>query len=280
MKRNKRTRKTYWGLVLKYFILILFLMVTLFPIFWMVTQSLKTISDATAIPPKLIFHPTLSNYKEVLMSSGFISSFKDSLLVGFGGVALALLIGTPFGYCLARFKYPGKEDVAFFVLSTRMMPPIVVIIPLLRVFSKLTMIDTHIGLIIANIMVNLALVVWLTRVFFASVPRELEEAATLDGCSYLGSFMRVTLPLAAPGLVVTAILSFLFCWNEFFFALTLTSFNVRTLPVYLATTFVGYYAVDWSLLSAAGILSILPPIVLLLIIQKHLVKGLTFGALR
>lgn len=280
MKRNKRTRKTYWGLVLKYFILILFLMVTLFPIFWMVTQSLKTISDATAIPPKLIFYPTLSNYKEVLMSSGFISSFKDSLLVGFGGVALALLIGTPFGYCLARFKYPGKEDVAFFVLSTRMMPPIVVIIPLLRVFSKLTMIDTHIGLIIANIMVNLALVVWLTRVFFASVPRELEEAATLDGCSYLGSFMRVTLPLAAPGLVVTAILSFLFCWNEFFFALTLTSFNVRTLPVYLATTFVGYYAVDWSLLSAAGILSILPPIVLLLIIQKHLVKGLTFGALR
>ena len=280
MKRNKRTKKAYWGLVPKYFILILFLMVTLFPIFWMVTQSLKTISDATAIPPKLIFYPTLSNYKEVLVSPGFLSSFKDSLLVGFGGVAVALLIGAPFGYCLARFKYPGKEDVAFFVLSTRMMPPIVVIIPLLRVFSRLTIIDTHIGLIIANIMVNLALVVWLTRVFFASVPRELEEAATLDGCSHLGSFMRITLPLSAPGLVVTAILSFLFCWNEFFFALTLTSFNVRTMPVYLATTFVGYYAVDWSLLSAAGILSILPTIVLLLIIQKHLVKGLTFGALR
>ena len=278
MSQNRR-KKIQGKSILKYSILTVFLILTLFPIFWMVIQSLKTISDAIAIPPKLIFHPTLSNYQNVLGKTGFIAAFRDSLLVGFGGVVLALLVGAPFGYCLARFRYRGKEDVAFFVLSTRMMPPIVVIIPLLQVFHRLKIIDSHLGLIIASILVNLALVVWLSRVFFASVPLELEEAATLDGCSHLGAFMRVTLPLSAPGLVTVAILSFLFCWNEFIFALTLTSFNVKTLPVYLATTFVGYYAVDWSSLSAAGILAILPTIVFLLLAQKHLVKGLTFGAL-
>jgi len=263
-----------------YFILILFSVFVLFPFYWIFSQSLKNPKDTISYPPKFVFKPTLINYQKVFSKPDFIASYIDSIEVSLSAVFLTLLIGAPFGYCLARFNYKGKEDMAFFVLSTRFMPAIVVIIPLIRVFKLLNIVDTIAGLSIANILVNLALVVWLTRVYFASIPREIEEAATIDGCSTLSALTRIVLPLAAPGLLAVAVLSFVFSWNEFLFSLTFTSIKVRTLPLYLATSFVGSYAVDWGSLSAAGMIAILPTIILLLLVQKHLVKGLTFGALQ
>lgn len=263
-----------------YLILILFAMFILFPFYWIFSQSIKNPKDTISYPPKFIFQPTLTNYQKVLSKPDFIASYLDSIEVSFSAVILTLLVGAPFGYCLARFNYRGKEDMAFFVLSTRFMPAIVVVVPLIRVFKILNIVDTIAGLSIANILVNLALVVWLTRVFFASIPREIEEAATIDGCSTLKALTKITLPLAAPGLLSVAVLSFVFSWNEFIFSLTITSIKVRTLPLYLATSFVGSYAVDWGSLSAAGLIAILPTIILLLLVQKHLVKGLTFGALQ
>jgi len=263
-----------------YLILILFAIFTLFPFYWIFTQSIKNPKDTISYPPKFTFQPTLSNYQKVLSKPDFIESFVDSIKVSVSSILLTLLVGAPFGYCLARFVYKGKEDMAFFVLSTRFMPAVVVVVPLLRVFKFLNLVDTIAGLSIAHILVNLALVVWLSRVFFASVPKEIEEAATIDGCSTLKVLTRITLPLAAPGLLSVAVLSFVFSWNEFIFSLTLTSIKVRTLPLYIATSFVGSYAVDWGSLSAAGMLAILPTVILLLLVQKHLVKGLTFGALQ
>lgn len=264
----------------KHIILTIAAIVVLFPLLWIILQSFKSSFDAIAIPPKFIFKPTLQNYIATLHRHGFLSAFRDSLIVGLGSVVITLLVGTPFGYALSRFRFRGREDIGFFVLSTKMMPPIVVIVPFVRIFHYLGISDTYIGLILAGILVNLALVVWMMRGFFMGIPQELEEAAMVDGCSQVGALRSIVVPLVAPGLVATAMLSFLFAWNEFIFALSLTSFNVRTLPVYMATEFVGYLAVDWGGLSAAGVLAILPGLVFIIAIQKHLVRGLTFGAIK
>lgn len=252
----------------------------LFPLCWILLQSFKLPPDTIAFPPKFVFHPTLDNYLSVFHRTGFVSAFQDSLIVSLGSVGIAMLVGTPFGYALSRFSFVGKRNMAFFVLSTRMLPPIVVIIPFVRIFNYLRIIDTRLGLITAGVLVNLALVVWITRAFFSSVPREIEEAALIDGCSYFKAFVMVTLPLIVPGLVATFILGYMFAWNEFIFALTLTSFNVRTLPVYMATEFVGYLAIRWGELSAAGVIAILPSLVFVAVTQRYLVQGLTFGAIK
>ena len=276
----KRRRRCIVFGILKHTVLIIMALIVLFPITWIILQSLKSYFDTIAVPPKILFSPVWKNYVDVLSRVGFFSSFRDSLVVALGSVGLALLIGTPFSYVLARFDFKGRDNIAFFVLSTRMMPPIVVIVPFIRIFHILNIADTHVGLILAHVLVNLALVVWMMRGFFSSIPREIEEAAIVDGCSQMGAFWSVTLPLSAPGLVATALLSFLFSWNEFLFALTLTSLKVKTLPVYMASEFVGYLAVQWGPLSASGVLVILPTLAFIIFIQKHLVRGLTFGALK
>jgi len=276
----RRRRKCIVSGILKHTILIIMAFMVLFPITWIVLQSFKSYFDTIAVPPKILFSPVWRNYIDVLGRVRFFSSFRDSLVIALGSVGLTLLIGTPFSYALTRFNFKGRDNIAFFVLSTRMMPPIVVIVPFIRIFHMLNIADTHLGLILAHVLVNLALVIWMMRGFFSSIPREIEEAAIVDGCSQMGAFWWVTLPLSAPGLVATAILAFLFSWNELLFALTLTSLKVKTLPVYMATEFVGYLAVQWGPLSASGVLAILPPLFFIIFIQKHLVRGLTFGALK
>ncbi len=264
----------------KYLVLCIIALIVLFPLIWIVFQSFKSYFDTIAIPPKFIFKPTLKNYLTVLGTTGFVKSFADSLIIALGSVVLCIIIGTPFGYVLARYQFRGRSDIAFFVLSTRMLPAIVVIVPFIRIFSFLNLIDTYLGVILSHILLNLALVVWMSRGFFDGIPRELEEAAWIDGSSYMGTFIKIVFPLAAPGIVATAILAFLFSWNELLFALTLTSFNVKTLPVFMASEFVGYLAVNWGGLSAAGMLAIIPTIVFIIIVQKHIVRGLTFGAIK
>jgi len=273
-------KKKVFITLIKHCFLIIAALFVLFPLIWMFSQSLKNSFDAISSPPKFVFQPIFTNYVNIINREGFLNAFRDSLIVSLGSVFLTILIGTPFGYALSRFSFRGKEDIAFYILSTRMLPPIVVIVPFVRIFNTLRLLDSYVGLIIAGILVNLALVVWMMRAFFLGVPQEIEEAALIDGCTRLGALRRVILPLVSPGLVATAVLSFLFSWNEFIFALSLTSFNVRTLPVYMATEFVGYLATDWGGLSAAGVLAILPGLIFIIAIQKYLVKGLTFGAIK
>lgn len=268
------------GNIWKYILLSIITIIVLFPLIWILLQSFKSYFDTIAVPPKVIFNPTFDNYRSVLKTPGFFNSFKDSLIIATGSVLVCLIIGTPFGYVLARYKFRGRDDIGFFILSTRMLPPIVIIIPLVRIFSFLKIIDTHGGVILSHILLNLALVVWMSRGFFDGIPKEIEEASWIDGSSYIGTFIKIVFPLAAPGIAATAILAFLFSWNDLLFSLTLASFNVRTLPVFMASEFVGYLAVNWGGLSAAGVIVMIPTLVFIAIAQKSMVRGLTFGAIK
>jgi multiple sugar transport system permease protein len=265
---------------IKHGAMIFICLIALFPILWILTQAFKSYFDTIAVPPRIFFKPVLDNFRQVLAKPGFLSSLKDSFILAFGSSALGLVLGTPCGYALARLTYRGAGSVGFFLLITRMVSPIVIIIPLNRVFQILGLIDTHIGLILAHTFINIGLVVWMMRGFFQDIPESLEEAARIDGCSNIQAFYKVALPVTAPGLAATTIFCFLFSWNELMMALTLASFQVRTSPVYIISEFVGYLAVEWGLLSAAGVLTVLPMLIFVVAIQKNLVRGLTMGAVK
>jgi multiple sugar transport system permease protein len=266
--------------VLKHAAMILICAVALSPILWIGTQAFKSYFDTIAVPPKVFFTPVLDNFRQVLVKPGFLASIRDSFIMAAGSSILGLLLGTPCGYALARLRYRGSEGVGFFLLITRMVSPIVIIIPLNRAFQFFGLIDTHVGLILAHTFINIGLVVWMMRGFFQDIPDSLEEAARLDGCSNIQAFYKVALPTTAPGLAATTIFCFLFSWNELMMALTLTSLQVRTTPVFIISEFVGYLAVEWGLLSAAGILIVLPMLIFVVAIQKNLVRGLTMGAVK
>jgi multiple sugar transport system permease protein len=260
--------------------LVLCALVFLAPIAWMVLQSLKGPIDVIAVPPKFIFTPTLDNYVAVLTSPGFQSAFLSSLVIAIAAVLLGLLLGVPFAYALARLPVPMKEEISHFILSTKMLPAIVVIAPLVQVYGKLGILDSRIGLILAHILIILAVIVWVMRSFFEALPRELEEAAIMDGASIARTFVSIVLPLGVPGLVTVAALGFILSWNDLFFALTLTSINARTLPVFMGTEYVGFLAVDWGKLSAAGLVATLPIMIVVVSLQRFLVRGLAMGAVK
>ena len=276
---DPRTRQNFIE-VLKHAVMILICAVALSPILWIGTQAFKSYFDTIAVPPKVFFTPVLDNFRQVLVKPGFLASIRDSFIMAAGSSILGLLLGTPCGYALARLRYRGSEGVGFFLLITRMVSPIVIIIPLNRAFQFFGLIDTHFGLILAHTFINIGLVVWMMRGFFQDIPDSLEEAARLDGCSNIQAFYKIALPTTAPGLAATTIFCFLFSWNELMMALTLTSLKVRTSPVFVISEFVGYLAVEWGLLSAAGILIVLPMLIFVVAIQKNLVRGLTMGAVK
>ena len=263
-----------------YAFLVVCAIVFLAPVAWMLLQSFKVLVDVIAYPPKFVFAPTLENYAAVLGAGGFIRAFLTSVAVACGAVAAGMVLGVPFAYVLARYRIAGREEIANFILSTRMLPAVVVIIPFVRVYNAVGLIDTILGVMIAHVLLVIAIIVWVMRAFFAGLPRDLEEAAFLDGASAWQAFRLVVLPVSAPGLVTVAVLGFIFSWNDFFYAFTLTSFGAKTLPVYMATEFIGFLAVDWGKLSAAGLLGTLPIMALVLAGQKYLVKGLSLGAVK
>lgn len=255
-------------------------LVVLAPVAWMLMQALKRPIDQIAFPPRFVFTPTLDNFAAVLGSPGFRGAMADSLIVGTGAVTIGMLVGVPFAYALSRSSMRGRFELAEFILSTRMLPAVVIIVPLLQVYRVLGWLDTHVGLIVAHVLVVIALIVWVMRSFFDGLPVEVEEAAYVDGASPLRTLLLIVLPSTLPGLVTVAALAFMLSWNELFFALTLTSLEVRTLPVYMGTEYVGFLAVDWGRLSAAGILATLPVAVLVVLLQKYLVRGLSMGAVK
>jgi multiple sugar transport system permease protein len=246
----------------------------------MVLQSLKTPIEAIAFPPRFIFSPTLANYDSVLNSDGFRGALVGSLVIGMGSVTIALAAGVPFAYALARCDFPGRRELGHFILSTKMLPAVVIIVPFIQVYRHIGLLDTYVGVIIAHVLLSLAVVVWVMRGFFQALPRELEEAAVIDGASRLRAFGVIILPLAVPGLITVAALGFILSWNDLFFALTLTSLNVTTLPAFLGTQYVGFLAVDWGKLSAAGLLATLPIMLLAVGLQRFLIRGLALGAIK
>ncbi len=254
-------------------------LVAVFPFYWMVTTSLKSQSDALANPPVWLFTPTLDHYAAALFTKGVGATLVNSLIIGGATTVLAVALGTPAAYALARYEFRGKRDLWFWFISNRMVSPIVLAVPFFLVARSLSLIDTHIVLILLYLTFTLPIVVWICTDQFRSIPPELEEAALLDGASRFGVFWRISLPLAMPGIAVSAIFAFIFSWNELLFALVLTRNQARTAPV-AATSFMSGYELPWGEIMATGTLIVLPMIVFALIVSGRLVQGLTMGAVK
>lgn len=250
-------------------------LIAVFPMYWVVSTSLKQPADVFQMPPKWLFHPTFANYRSVF-SGEFPQYFVNSLVVSIGTVTLSLLIGVPAAYGLARSNMRRKQDIDFFLLTTRMAPPIAFVVPFYILWSKLHLVDTYLGLILVYMLFTIAFVVWMMRASFQTVPKELDEAALVDGCNKWGAFFRVALPSARASLLATVILSILLTWNEFFYALILTSFNTETMPV-AVPGYIGVARINWGELCAAGTIIVAPVFIFAILVQKYLMRGLVGG---
>lgn len=250
-----------------------------FPVYWMASSALKSDNDISTYPPMWSFTPTLHSFRQLFEELGALQALLNSAFIVGIATCLAMIAGTLAAYALARFNIKGKNFIAFEVLSIRMLPPMVSVIPLFMIAKALGIFDTPWLLIAVYTLNGLPFVVWVMRVFIQEIPQSIEEAALIDGCSRFECFWRVTLPLLLPGLVATMVIIFMFAWNEYLLASILTSSDARTLPV-IAASAIKPKAISWGLASAAGVLMSLPVVVLVLLMQKYLVRGLTLGAVK
>jgi multiple sugar transport system permease protein len=252
------------------------LVLVLFPFVWMLQMSLRPNDDIMGY--NLRFVPTLENYR-ALWTGNFPKSFANSVAASLTSTALSLAIGVPAAYALSRWRFRARRAVAMWILATRMAPPIAFTIPFFLAYRYLHLLDTVTGLAIIYLTFNLALVIWMMQSFFDCVPRELEEAAWIDGCTIWGAFRRIALPLAAPGVAATGVLSFILSWNDFFFALILTRTQAMTAPVAIVN-FMQYEGWEWGKIAAAGSLVMLPVIVFTFFVRSYLVRGLLAGGVK
>jgi multiple sugar transport system permease protein len=256
------------------------LAIFLIPIGAMILTSFKTQGDALSWPPKILFKPTLENYRNIFALYPFADYLRNSVKVTLGSTALSLLFGLPAAYALARFPIRRKEDIAIWFLSLRILPPIAVVIPFFIMLRNASLLDDPFGLMVIYLTFDIPFVVWVSRGFFREVPSELQDAALVDGCSEFGAFFRIALPLAKGGVAATAILTALFSWNEFIFALVLTSTErAMTMPV-AVTLFIRETGIGWGNIGAAAVFMFLPMFVLTLSVQKYIVSGLSLGAVK
>ena len=290
----------------------LYALVTMAPLVWIFMTGFKSPSDSISYPPKILFEPTLEGYvnlfttrsrqtPEYMQSMGepqnwyeqivrdrnmviagpskFGERFMNSVIIGFGSTFLSVFLGTLAAYAFSRFRIPLKDDLLFFILSTRMMPPIAVAIPIFLMYRALGLSDTHLGMILLYTGVNISLAVWLLKGFMDEIPREYEEAALIDGYTRFQAFRKVVLPQAATGIASTAIFCLIFAWNEYAFALLLTSGTAQTAPPFIPTI-IGEGGLDWPAVAAGATIFLLPVLVFTIVLRKHLLRGITFGAVR
>ena len=248
----------------------------LFPFIWMLMSSFKTQVDIISWPPKFIFKPVMQNYNRVFVEQNFLRYMKNSVIVSVSSVLLSLVLGLPAAYSIARYK---QQKLSMFILVARLMPGISFLMPWYIVFSRLRMMDSYIALILSHMLICLPLVVWVMAPYFDSVPRELEEAAMVDGLTQQMAFFKILLPLSGPGVVTATTLSFIFSWNNFMFSQVLSQQKTRTLPI-AVYNFLSYVEVDWGAVMAAAVVIMAPALLLTMIFQKYVVKGLTMGAVK
>ena len=267
-------RRFAWGQLIG---LIVVMLACLFPFYWMVASSLKSAIEVMASPPVFFFTPTLEHYREALDNHGVWESLVNSVIVAVCTTGLALGLGTPAAYALARFEFRGKGELWFWFITNRMISPIVLALPIFLVARSLDLIDTHLVLILVYLTFNLPIVVWICADQFKSIPIDLAEAARLEGAGEFTIFWRIYLPLGAPGVAVSAIFSFIFSWNELLYALVLTRRDADTAPV-AATSFMSGYELPWGEIMATGTMIVLPVIIFAMTVSRQLVRGLTMGA--
>jgi multiple sugar transport system permease protein len=293
-------------------IVIVYALVSMIPLLWIVLTGFKTPTDSISYPPKVLFQPSLEGYVNLFTTrsrqtpdfiatlppatswydrlvrsrnmvivgpSKYTPRFINSLIIGFGSTFLAVLLGTLTAYGFSRFKVPLKDDLMFFILSTRMMPPIAVAIPIYLMYRELGLTDTKLGMILLYTGVNVSLAVWLLKGFIDEIPREYEEAAMIDGYTRLQAFRKVVLPQAATGIAATAIFCLIFAWNEYAFAVLLTSGEAQTTPPFIPFI-IGEGGQDWPAVAAGTTIFLIPIVAFTILLRKHLLRGITFGAVR
>src|SRR5712691_9344249 len=293
-------------------LVVLYAVITMVPLAWIFLTGLKSGPDSIAYPPKIVFAPSTEGYCNLFTTrsrqtpeyiaqlppvagvcdahararnmvvvgpSNFVPRFFNSLIIAFGSTALSVLLGVTAAYAFSRFRVPAKDDLLFFILSTRMMPPIAVAIPIYLMYREVGLSDTRLGMIVLYTAVNVSLAVWLLKGFIDEIPREYEEAALVDGYTRLQAFRKVELPQAATGIVATAIFCLIFAWNEYAFAVLLTSGEAQTAPPFIPFI-IGEGGQDWPAVAAGSTLFLLPILVFTVMLRKHLLRGITFGALR
>ena len=271
------------GQVGTYVILALFLVITLFPFLWMLRTAITPRTAAFSLHPRLA--PTTvtgSNFQRVISSPTipFLQQFKNSMIVSFGTTALVILAGTWGAYALARLNFKGKRAFGFSVLLIQLFPGVLLIIPLFIVMVNIHLANSLLGLIITYTTINLPFVVWLLRGYFLSIPYELEDAARIDGTSYLGVIFRIVLPIAAPGIAAAATLAFVNSWNEFLFAYVLINDDAKRVLAVGLSSYIDQFSTDYSGLFAMATLTTLPVVIVFMLFQRYLVGGLASGAVK
>jgi len=276
MVTGKPLRKTL-STVGFYALVIAVMLPTVFVFYWMVTLSLKPQVEAAGYPPSFFrFHVTFKGYVDVFAKNPFLLYIWNSFVVASGVTLLGLAVGLPAAYSIAHWR---QRKLALTILVARIIPGISYLIPWYILFRQLKMVDTYQALLLTHLVVGLPITIWVMIGFFEDIPPDLREAALIDGCTDYGAFWRVAVPLVKPGVVATAILAFIFSWNNFLFSVILAGRNTRTLPI-AVFNMIGYEEINWGPLAAAATLITLPVIILTLIIQRHIVTGLTFGAVK
>jgi sorbitol/mannitol transport system permease protein len=250
-----------------------------FPIFWMVLTSFKTEVEAVATPPSLLFAPTVENYAVVQQRSAYFRFASNSVIVSVGSTLLALALAIPAAYAMAFFPKKRTKDVLLWMLSTKMLPPVGVLVPMYLIFRELGLLDTRIGLTIVFTLINLPIVVWMLYTFFKEVPKDILEAGRMDGAKPKQELAHLLMPLSLPGIASTALLAIILAWNEAFWSLMLTTSTAAPLTTFIAS-FSSPQGLFWAKLSAASTMAIAPILVFGWMSQKQLVRGLTFGAVK
>jgi len=273
---NRHRKKPVMKILLVNVLALLVALVFVFPIYYLIASSLKTVNQMWRNPYLWVFKPTLENFISLFTTRSFGQYYFNTLIVVTANMVIALLLGVPAAYGLARCNIRGKEKISFWMLSQLMLPPVAGLVPFYLLIRHMNLLHTRLALIIVYLSFNLPFITWIMKGFFESLPRELEEAALVDGCSRLKSFIKIAIPLSLPGIFSTTLLCIILTWNEFLLALALTGSKTFTLPVVI-TTFWSDRNILWGQICAAGVLIVIPIILFGLFIQKYLVSGLTMG---
>ena len=282
------TNKKRFSRILLYIAVLLIVVWTLAPYIWLVISSLSYKIDLISVPLKWIpTRLTFDNFKALFFSQGaetvnatlFLRSLKNSTIISISTMLICLPLGVLAAYSATRLKFKGNKSVILISMITQLIPPIVLVIPLYVILRRFLLLDTQFGLILVDISIGLPLVIWMMRGYLSSIPRELEDAARIDGCTYLGALVRVILPLAGPGLASVMIFAFIASWNEYLYSYIFTNVQAKTLPV-LIGEFSTKLGLEYLKIAAAGVLASLPPVGLALVFQKFIIRGLTSGAVK
>ena len=268
-------------LTLIYGLIAIFLFITLFPLVWVLSTSFKPNEEAINFPPKFLPEKvTFNNYVFVLTDPGLVRSLINSFVVSVGSTALSVVVSALGGYAFARFEFKGKHLIMSIILGLFMIPVVINIVPLYTMLSNIGMLNSPIGLILTFQILIIPLNILLFKNYFETIPKELEEAALIDGCSRLGVLKRITIPLSTPGFAIAAVLSFRFSWNEFILPIVLANRPDSVVFQVALYQFISLYRIQWGYLTAGITLAIIPVLVLMLSFQKQMIKGLTIGAIR